>query len=229
MAARRFRDSRNRRRAGQRKQERDHDDGKIFTNWDETHSSLWGHQPIQLAHELHKSPLFSMDDARRTDRALSARALQPGADRRPGSSRVWREGDIGNLNGRQVIEAISRGGLWLNMRDVGAVDSRYRKLIDRMFEESRPRFRASRCRNHQEEHSDLVAGCAGLLSCRPAGTGPDPARRPQARLCLSEHARRSSRRSISRTSRSSMSRSICPTALVRRRMPRCSTSDPARC
>ena len=52
-----------------------------------------------------------------------------------GSSRVWREGDIGNLSGREVIEAISRGGLWLNMRDVGAVDSRYRKLVDRMFEE----------------------------------------------------------------------------------------------
>ena len=52
-----------------------------------------------------------------------------------GSSRVWREGDIGNLSGREVIEAISRGGLWLNMRDVGSVDSRYRKLVDRMFEE----------------------------------------------------------------------------------------------
>ena len=34
-----------------------------------------------------------------------------------------------------MIEAISRGGLWLNMRDVGAVDSRYRKLVDQMFEE----------------------------------------------------------------------------------------------
>ena len=36
---------------------------------------------------------------------------------------------------REVIEAISRGGLWLNMRDVGMVDSRYRKLVDQMFEE----------------------------------------------------------------------------------------------
>ncbi len=52
-----------------------------------------------------------------------------------GSGRVWREGEIGNLNGSQVMDAISRGGLWLNMRDVGAVDSRYRTLIDGMFEE----------------------------------------------------------------------------------------------
>jgi hypothetical protein len=68
-----------------------------------------------------------------------------------GASHLWREGDIGNLSGRQVIEAISRGGLWLNMRDVGAVDSRYRELVDRMFEEivaKVPGFKTPR--GHQE-------------------------------------------------------------------------------
>jgi hypothetical protein len=52
-----------------------------------------------------------------------------------GSSRVWREGGIGNLRGSEVIDAISRGELWLNLREVGSVDSRYRQLVDRMFEE----------------------------------------------------------------------------------------------
>ena len=33
----------------------------VLTHWDETHSSLWGHKPIRIAHNLHKSPLFSMD------------------------------------------------------------------------------------------------------------------------------------------------------------------------
>ena len=109
--------------------------GKIFTKWDETHSELWGHQPIRLEHEMHKSPAFSMDDLARLIESYPREhysLVQTGAR---GSSRVWREGDIGNLSGREVIEAISRGGLWLNMRDVGAVDSRYRKLVDRMFEE----------------------------------------------------------------------------------------------
>ena len=27
----------------------------FFGNWDDMHSALWGHQPIQLAHELHKA------------------------------------------------------------------------------------------------------------------------------------------------------------------------------
>ena len=34
---------------------------RVFTNWDDTHSLLWGHQPIELAHQVHKSPLFSAD------------------------------------------------------------------------------------------------------------------------------------------------------------------------
>ena len=33
----------------------------IFSNWDDTHSVLWGNAPIRLAHNMHKSPLFSMD------------------------------------------------------------------------------------------------------------------------------------------------------------------------
>ena len=34
--------------------------------------------------------------------------------------------------GREVIDAISRGELWLNLREVGSVDSRYRELVDRI-------------------------------------------------------------------------------------------------
>lgn len=109
--------------------------GKVFTDWDETHSALWGHQPIQLAHELHNTPLFSMETLAELIERYPRQQyslVQTGAR---DSGRVWREGEIGDLNGRQVMEAISRGGLWLNMRDVGAVDSRYRTLIDSMLAE----------------------------------------------------------------------------------------------
>jgi len=109
--------------------------GKIFERWDETHSELWSHQPIRLDHEMHKSPAFSMDELAQLIESYPREHYSLVKTGAKGSSRVWREGDIGNLSGRQVIEAISRGGLWLNMRNVGAVDSRYRKLIDRMFEE----------------------------------------------------------------------------------------------
>jgi hypothetical protein len=109
--------------------------GKIFSTWDETHSELWSHQPIRLEHEMHKSPAFSMDELAQLIESYPREHYSLVKTGAKGSSRVWREGDIGKLSGRQVIEAISRGGLWLNMRDVGSVDSRYRKLVDQMFEE----------------------------------------------------------------------------------------------
>ena len=108
---------------------------QIFSKWDETHSELWSHQPIRLEHEMHNSPAFSMDDLARLIEGYPRQhysIVQTGAR---GSSRVWREGDLGNLRGSEVIDAVSRGELWLNLREVGSVDSRYRQLVDRMFKE----------------------------------------------------------------------------------------------
>jgi hypothetical protein len=109
--------------------------GKIFCKWNETHSELWSHQPIRLEHELHNSPAFSMNDLAKLIKGYPRQhynIVQTGA---PGSNRVWREGDIGDLSGSEVIAAISAGELWLNLREVGSVDSRYSELVDRMFEE----------------------------------------------------------------------------------------------
>jgi hypothetical protein len=107
--------------------------GKIFSKWDETHSELWSHQPIRLDHEMHKSPAFSMDELAKLIENYPREHYSLVKTGALGSSRVWREGEIGNLGGRQVIEAISRGGLWLNLRNVGSVDRRYRELIDPAF------------------------------------------------------------------------------------------------
>jgi hypothetical protein len=109
--------------------------GKIFGKWDETHSKLWSHQPIRLEHEMHRSPAFSMDELARLIENYPREHYSLVKTGALGSSRVWREGDIGNLSGRQVVEAISRGGLWLNLRDVTSVDRRYRDLVDQMFAE----------------------------------------------------------------------------------------------
>ena len=108
---------------------------RIFGTWDETHSELWGHQPIRLAHDMHTHPAFAMDELAKLIESYPREHYSLVKTGAKGASRVWREGDIGKLSGRQVIEAISRGGLWLNLRNVTAVDRRYRDLVDRMFAE----------------------------------------------------------------------------------------------
>jgi hypothetical protein len=108
---------------------------KVFTSWDDTHSELWGQQPIRLAHGLHESPLFSTDRlAELIERypRENYSLVQTGSKE---SRRLWREGEIGNLSGRQVMDAIAKGGLWLNLRNVSGVDGAYRSMLDGMFEE----------------------------------------------------------------------------------------------
>jgi hypothetical protein len=123
---------------------------KVFNNWDDTHSVLWGNQPIQLAHEMHNAPLFSREQLARLIENYPRDHYSLVKTGARGSDRVWREGDIGNLSGEQVIDAISRGGLWLNMRDVGAVDKRYRDMLDGMFEEVGAKVSGFQVRDHQE-------------------------------------------------------------------------------
>ncbi len=108
---------------------------KILTDWDDTHTALWGHQPVRLAHTMHQSPAFSLDHLAqlierypREHYSLMQTGLKDG-------KRIWRHGDIGNFNGRQVIDAISKGGLWLNLRMASEIDSRYHDLLAQMFQE----------------------------------------------------------------------------------------------
>jgi len=125
--------------------------GKVFTDWDDTHSELWGHQPIRLEHAMHKSPAFSMQAIEKLIDNYPRQQCNLVKTGTRGSSRVWREGEIGSLCGRQVIEAISRGGLWLNMHNVGAVDPRFHQLAEQMFgelEANIPGF--NRPANHQQ-------------------------------------------------------------------------------
>jgi hypothetical protein len=123
--------------------------GRIFSTWDDTHSELWGHQPIRLEHQVHRLPVFSMDELARLIETYPRERYNLIRTGAKGSSKVWREGDIGGLSGRQVIDAISHGGLWLNMRDVDVVDGRFRELIEQMFEQVGEKVPGFAVSNHQ--------------------------------------------------------------------------------
>ena len=107
----------------------------VLTHWDKTHSLLWGHSPIRIAHGLHKSPLFSLDSlARLIERYPREHYNLVQTGPREGR-RVWREGGFGNLAGRQGFDAIAAGTLWLNLRNVTDVDKQYRAVVTKLFEE----------------------------------------------------------------------------------------------
>lgn len=109
----------------------------IFTAWEPSLTAAWGNAPLCTGHRLNTHPLFSFDALagliERYPRAHYS-LVHMGAQ---GGKRDWREGEIGALPGAQVIAAIRAGRMWLNLRNVGGVDVRYRDILDQIFEEVR--------------------------------------------------------------------------------------------
>jgi hypothetical protein len=109
---------------------------QVFKDWNAVQASQWGRAPQRLAHPWHESPLFQRDElAALIERypvehyALVATSTQGVEGRR------WREGEVGDFSGHEVIEAISKGGLWLNLRNVHLVDPRYAALQEAAYAE----------------------------------------------------------------------------------------------
>jgi hypothetical protein len=124
--------------------------GTVFTNWDATHSALWGHQPIKLSHELHTSPLFSRDALAELIQRYPREHYSLIHTGTKDEKRVWREGEIGSFDGEQVMRAIAGGGLWLMMRDIGTIDASYYAMIERMLREVGAHVPGFETRTHQE-------------------------------------------------------------------------------
>lgn len=110
----------------------------IFTSWQPEHTENWATAPVRIGHRLHQHPLFSLEALAelikgypREHYALVEMGPQGSA------RRLWREGDIGQLSGAQVIEAIAKGRMWLNLRDIGKLDRRYKEVLDQIFDEVR--------------------------------------------------------------------------------------------
>ncbi len=109
----------------------------IFTDWTPAMTMAWASEPLKAKHRLQTHALFTLDALAdlidhypREHYALVHMGAQ-------GGKRSWREGDIGGLSGRKVIAAIEQGRMWLNLRNIGNVDGRYREVLDQIFEEVR--------------------------------------------------------------------------------------------
>jgi len=108
---------------------------QILVDWDDNNALLWGHQPLLINHNLHRSPLFSRQALAELIEAYPREhynLIQTGPRE---TRRVWREGDFGGLSGLQIIDAIDNGTLWLNLRNVTKVDRRYREVVQQLFGE----------------------------------------------------------------------------------------------
>ncbi|MCC2113138.1 MAG: hypothetical protein KDJ16_13975, partial [Hyphomicrobiales bacterium] len=110
--------------------------GTIFKGFTAQDAANWGRTTVRCKHGLHDSDLFS-DAAltkliERYPEQLYDVSTMSG-DRHDKST--WRYGRFGRLPGHDVLAAVRTGQLWINLRDVGAVDKRYGDLLAAMFDE----------------------------------------------------------------------------------------------
>lgn len=95
----------------------------------------FGQAPLTGRHNLHESPLF-------TDDALVALldgyprellfAITMGSDPSREENRLAAHDGV---SGKELLEAVKRGRLWLNVTRVNLVDARYRALLDELYGE----------------------------------------------------------------------------------------------
>lgn len=115
---------------------RDNTVGAILTDWRDHHRELFGHHTLHLQHGLHDSELFG-------DAAL-ARLIEnypreyyhvKTTDNGAGAGRSHREGEIGDLSGAQVLEAVRNGSIWLNLQNPGDIVPEYGDMLAEMYRE----------------------------------------------------------------------------------------------
>ena len=111
----------------------------IFTSWEEKHRSVWNTQPLHLQHRLHTSPLFTNETLAELIEHYPRSNYSIVLVGERNARKLWREGDFGGLSGAQVIEAVAAGRMWLNLRGVHNVDSRYAELLGEILDEFRAR------------------------------------------------------------------------------------------
>ena len=121
------------------------DNSSWFKDWDSSHTDLFGNHAMLLNHRLVESGLFSKTALAEVIEKLPADHYNLNTMGYDYDNPEWREGQLGEHSGRDVIAAIDKGRMWLNIRRLQDVDNRYARLLDSVmdeFEDKMPGFEA---------------------------------------------------------------------------------------
>jgi hypothetical protein len=109
--------------------------GSLLT-WSADEAARYGREPLRAGHRLHESALFA-DEAlvELLDRMPAERLHVYTMGDDPRDHAQWRAVRYPGVGGRDLLEAVRRGRLWLNLLRVQDADYRYEVLIRRVYAE----------------------------------------------------------------------------------------------
>ena len=115
----------------------------IISDWKPEYADKFGQEARLLNHRLSETGLFShealaelIDSYPSEHYNLNTMGYDP-------ENPEWREGIIRGTGGKDVIESISQGRMWLNLRQVDKINPQYKELLDDILDEFEgyvPRF-----------------------------------------------------------------------------------------
>lgn len=106
---------------------------EIIADWQDRHRDLFGKHTIKLTHRLAETGLFSMQAIAELIDAYPEDLYNVTTMGRDHTRKQWREGAVAGKTGAEVIEAVSKGRIWINLRRVMDVDPRYDRLMKDIF------------------------------------------------------------------------------------------------
>ena len=109
----------------------------VLTDWTETHAKDFGKTPLTAHHNLHLRDMFS--DAGLADLLdrypRDAFNLYTMDNSREAGRDSFRKGLPGKLNGEEILDAVKKGRLWINLRNANSHLPEYADLCAEMFGE----------------------------------------------------------------------------------------------
>ena len=110
--------------------------GTILSDWKSEYADKFGGDTLHLKHTLDKSELFSderlanlIEKAERGHYHVNTRSSGPDGKLRR------REGEFGNLSGMEILQAVRKGDIWINLRAPQIADAAYGEMLADMYRE----------------------------------------------------------------------------------------------
>jgi hypothetical protein len=113
---------------------------EIISNWEPRHEMLFGNNAIKLNHRLADTGLFTREALGRLIERCPVEELDIAARSPEKDNPARLLGIRGNASGEEVIAAIERGKMWMNIRRVMDWDPEYRNLLNAVFDELQNRI-----------------------------------------------------------------------------------------
>jgi hypothetical protein len=108
----------------------------IFTDWSEQHESLFGKHPVRINHRLHLDDMFDDEALARLIERVPRDHYHVNTMSAAGTSqRTWREGQIGELSGEEVLAAVKTGIIWISLQRLQDIEPAYAGLLDAIYSE----------------------------------------------------------------------------------------------